>query len=154
MTAQLDSPHSIDSPSPRPVSRSKQTPMALTSKLRAPNTSTLSLSLSPAQDDKSIVDPERSSLPISMSRNTLATVLTPKADVGDDENGKEAESPIAKRQQSLSELKEAFTRMRDLSGVDRSSMAGSRRTSAAEDAAIEPEQDQKIWTDAKARQAP
>lgn len=112
---QSGSPRYIDSPGSRPGTASAQMPMKLASHLRASDTANLAFALSPAQDDKSIVDPESSPLPFSMSLTSIPAMPTPKAEA----SSVRAKSRMAKRQQSLSELKDAFTRMRDLSELDR-----------------------------------
>lgn len=76
----------------------------------------------------SIVDPAQSPFPVSLSTATVTSVMSVEAAADVDVKEKDNHSVIV-RQQSLSELKEAFTRMRDLSGVDVSSVEGSRRTS-------------------------
>jgi hypothetical protein len=70
--------------------------------------------LSPAQDDASILDPNRSPIPDSTSTSTLVLDVQVKKVV----TPKKRDSPVARRKQSLSELKQAYTRMRDISGVD------------------------------------
>lgn len=81
--------------------------------------------MSPAQDDRSIVDPERSPIPFSMWTRSLRLIPSPKGKDSYEDEVVQTTSPLAKRQQSLSELKDAFTPLRDINGVDVSSIAGS-----------------------------
>ncbi|KAK4685963.1 hypothetical protein P7C73_g4166, partial [Tremellales sp. Uapishka_1] len=81
---------SFDFPSPLPpVTRAAHTPILAANGLPVPQTAARSL-FSPAQDDASIVDPQRS---------PFAGAFSPHS-----------------RQQSMTELKDAFSRMQDLAG--------------------------------------
>ncbi|WWD20418.1 hypothetical protein CI109_104894 [Kwoniella shandongensis] len=138
----------LDSPSPLP--RPLHTPLGRGRKLRAAQdslpqqqqqqrgepTAAPSFLFSPAQDDKSIVDPERSPLPLSLSPGVpvpslpeqyLTQVQHLEQLHSQAESGRYTigisqaygqERMGMSRHQSLSELKEAYHRMRDLSGVE------------------------------------
>ena len=66
----------------------------------------------------------------------------------------EDESPVAERQQSLCELKDAFSRMRDLSGADLSSIAGSRQVSDTEPNCIDEESKKTVRGEVKVLNRP
>ena len=79
-----------------------------------------------------------------MSMDTLSLAVSPTARMTEQTKSDDGESPVAKRQQSLSELKDAFTRMRDLSGADITSIAGSRRASDTEPNCIDEESNKTV----------
>ena len=140
--------------------RAIQTPCNALSVNLMPSASHNSLVLSPAQDDKSILDPSRSPIPFSISTEDFSAFPTlpprPSAEEmaemrqrqaevdqeheGQSETGpqpRDEETQVAKRQQSLSEIRDAFSRMRDISDLDISitgSVVSSRPVSEVDEA--------------------
>ncbi|KAK8849786.1 hypothetical protein IAR55_005122 [Kwoniella newhampshirensis] len=140
-TASASTPATLDSPSPLPgplhtplgrgrtlkiaqIQTRTQTQEGRNSHIRNQAPSFL---FSPAQDDKSIVDPERSPMPMTMFEVSPPVPAVPSVyrnrqrsprteEVGQTINEGDPQKGMS-RHQSLSELKEAYHRLKDLSGV-------------------------------------
>ncbi|ORY34636.1 hypothetical protein BCR39DRAFT_556152 [Naematelia encephala] len=170
-SSQLDLPGSDPTHLRLTANNVEQTPMTLTryGMLGIPSTSRISLALSPAVDDISIVDPSHSPLhppsPTLPLENSSSPALPPQQLSSPSRPLQHSSSPTlpldhtssptrppaaavndstVNRQTSLSELKEAFTRMRDLSGVDISSITGSvpgSRSTSGEHPTVKDEND-------------
>ncbi|WVR07922.1 hypothetical protein IAU60_004965 [Kwoniella sp. DSM 27419] len=114
----------FDSPSPlRPL----HTPLSRPHGKHVPATLRAEF-FSPAQDDMSILDPARSPLPPSPLVPALpGFIYQSLPPVPPEVSGKAA----VERKQSLSELKQAFGRMKEITGLNIDSRAGSRQVSGA-----------------------
>ncbi|WVF68359.1 hypothetical protein IAT40_003124 [Kwoniella sp. CBS 6097] len=138
LTATLDSP----SPLPRPIS----TPLhrMSVSGLRVPPTEADGMGMfSPAQDDMSILDPARSPMPIpdasplvpsltGIAYQSLPAAVSRAPAMASSSNANEGTGPPGlDRKQAGAELKEAFSRMRDISGMEIDSIVSSRQVSGS-----------------------
>ncbi|OCF34366.1 hypothetical protein I316_03880 [Kwoniella heveanensis BCC8398] len=135
LTATLDSP----SPAPRPIS----TPLhrMSVSGLKVPRASASGVGVfSPAQDDMSVLDPAGSPTAIPDASPLIPALtsagyqsfpaLMSKAPGRDGQNEEVTDHELNRRQ-SRAELKEAFSRMKDISGMEIDSIVSSRQVSGS-----------------------